>query len=182
VPSEALVPVEGDARLHVDLDGPDDGPLVLFLHGALASGRAFRGQVPALRDRYRVARVDQRGHGKSTHVEEAAWARLDIDVLARDALAVTDALSPRAPAHVVGVSMGGIVAARAASLRGERFASLSLWSAPPRPDPLWMAFFARHPVPTAERALRQADERFRLDAALRARAAPRLARWLAQRP
>ena len=58
---------------------------------------------------------------------------------------MTDALSPRAPAHVVGVSMGGIVAARAASLRGERFASLSLWSAPPRPDPLWMAFFARTP-------------------------------------
>ena len=33
-------------------------------------------------------------------------------------------------------------------------------------------FFAKHPVPAAERALRQADERFRLDAALRERAAP----------
>jgi hypothetical protein len=43
----------------------------------------------------------------------------------------------------------------------------------------WMAFFKRNPVPTAERALRQANERFQLDAALRKRAAPRLARWLA---
>ena len=43
----------------------------------------------------------------------------------------------------------------------------------------FLAFFARNPVPTAERALRQADERFRLDAVLRADAAPRLARWLA---
>jgi hypothetical protein len=44
----------------------------------------------------------------------------------------------------------------------------------------WMAFFKRNPVPTAERALRQANERFQLDAALRKRAAPRLARWLEQ--
>jgi aminopeptidase N len=42
-----------------------------------------------------------------------------------------------------------------------------------------MAFFARHPVPSAERALKQANERFRLDAALRKRAAPALRGWLA---
>jgi aminopeptidase N len=41
-----------------------------------------------------------------------------------------------------------------------------------------MAFFERNPVPTAQRALRQADERFRLDAALRRRAAPALTDWL----
>jgi puromycin-sensitive aminopeptidase len=43
-----------------------------------------------------------------------------------------------------------------------------------------MAFFKRHPVPTAQRALQQADERFRLEAVLRERAAPALARWLSQ--
>jgi len=43
------------------------------------------------------------------------------------------------------------------------------------------AFFRAHPVPTATRALAQADERFGLDARLRARAAPELARWLAER-
>jgi puromycin-sensitive aminopeptidase len=42
-----------------------------------------------------------------------------------------------------------------------------------------MAFFERNPVPTAQRALRQADERFRLDAALRKRAAGALGEWLA---
>ncbi len=44
------------------------------------------------------------------------------------------------------------------------------------------AFFGRNPVPTAQRALRQADERFLLDAALRKRAAPELARWLRAGP
>ena len=42
-----------------------------------------------------------------------------------------------------------------------------------------MSFFAAHPVPTATRALRQADERFRLDARFRKRAGPALRRWLA---
>jgi hypothetical protein len=40
------------------------------------------------------------------------------------------------------------------------------------------AFFRKHPIETAARALAQADERFRLDAALRERAAPALASFL----
>jgi puromycin-sensitive aminopeptidase len=44
-----------------------------------------------------------------------------------------------------------------------------------------LAFFKKHPLPTAARALRQADERFRLDAAFRKRAAPELKKLLARR-
>ena len=43
-----------------------------------------------------------------------------------------------------------------------------------------LAFFKEHPLPTAARALRQADERFRLDAAFRRRAAPELKRMMAR--
>ena len=43
------------------------------------------------------------------------------------------------------------------------------------------AFFRAHPLPTAARALRQALERFRLNAELRRREARGLARWLAAR-
>jgi hypothetical protein len=42
-------------------------------------------------------------------------------------------------------------------------------------------FFRAHPLPTAARALRQALERFSLNAELRRREAPGLARWLAAR-
>jgi puromycin-sensitive aminopeptidase len=45
-----------------------------------------------------------------------------------------------------------------------------------------MRFFAKHPLPTAARALRQADERFALDAAFRERAIPQLRAWLADAP
>jgi puromycin-sensitive aminopeptidase len=40
------------------------------------------------------------------------------------------------------------------------------------------AFFRKHPVPTAARAVRQALERFDLDAELASRTAPELRRWL----
>jgi hypothetical protein len=43
------------------------------------------------------------------------------------------------------------------------------------------SFFAKHPVKTAARALRQADERFRLDTAFWKRAAPELRKWHADR-
>ena len=43
-----------------------------------------------------------------------------------------------------------------------------------------LAFFKKHPLPTAARALKQADERFRLDAAFRKRAAPELKRMMAR--
>jgi puromycin-sensitive aminopeptidase len=44
------------------------------------------------------------------------------------------------------------------------------------------AFFRAHPVPEAARAVKQAIEIFRLNAELRRRTAPGLARWLAGRP
>ena len=127
------------ARLHIDVEGPDGAPVVLFLHGALASGRAFRGQLPVLRDRYRVALPDQRGHGRST-------GEPDFEAMVDDGVRIMDELSPCAPAHLVGASMGGMVAARVASERPDRVATLALLSTPPAPDPKWQAYF-RHMSP-----------------------------------
>jgi hypothetical protein len=42
-------------------------------------------------------------------------------------------------------------------------------------------FFAAHPVPEATRALKQAQEVFRLNGELRRRVTPGLRRWLAER-
>ncbi len=41
-------------------------------------------------------------------------------------------------------------------------------------------FFAKHPLPEAARAVKQSLELFRLNADLRKRTAPGLARWLAR--
>ena len=139
------VHVEG-ARLHVDVDDEGHGPWVLFLHGALAAGAAFRGQRPALRGDFRLAFPDQRGHGRSSHGgADVPWESVRLDQLVRDALALADALSPDAPLHWVGASMGGLVAAHAAARAPHRVASLALLSTPGLPVPERRRFFATTP-------------------------------------
>lgn len=133
------VETDDGARLHVETYGA--GEPVVFLHGALAAGGAFRGQVPSLKERYQALLVDQRGHGRSSRLREDE--AISIERLVRDACAVVDAFGGRA--HVVGASMGGLVAARLAQDHPERVDALALLSTPAGPDEGWMAFFARTP-------------------------------------
>lgn len=115
-----------DVSLHVELDG-GRGPLVVFLHGALAAGAAFRSQRVALRDDVRLAFVDLRGHGASTHLGDAVgWETLTHERMTLDIIGLLDALSPEEPVHFVGASLGGIVAARVCAQRPGRVASLTL--------------------------------------------------------
>ena len=115
-------------ELHVELDGPEDAPLVAFLHGALAAGAAFRSQRIALRERFRLAFVDLRGHGKSTHLGEPGapgWETLDHERMTRDVIELLPQLTD-APAHLVGASMGGILSTRVCAERPDLVASLAL--------------------------------------------------------
>jgi pimeloyl-ACP methyl ester carboxylesterase len=133
------------ARFHVDVEeGP--GPLVLFLHGALASGQAFRGQRASFRGAFRMAFPDLRGHGRSSRGgADVPWESLSQEQMVRDVLALLDALSPGEPAHVVGVSMGGLLGAHAAARAPSRVRSLALVSAPGHLVPARQAFFASTP-------------------------------------
>jgi pimeloyl-ACP methyl ester carboxylesterase len=136
--------VEG-ARFHVEVEeGP--GPLALFLHGALAAGAAFRGQRAAFRGAMRMAFPDLRGHGRSSHGGvDVPWESVTYAQMARDALALMDALSPGEPVHLVGVSMGGLVAAHATAQAPRRVASLALVSTPGLHVPERQRFFAATP-------------------------------------
>lgn len=91
-----------DTRLYYDERGAGD-PL-LFVHGLGSSNRDWAAQADHFAGRYRVLRVDLRGHGQSERGEGpyhiAQFAR-DVAVLLRKRDAV--------PAHVVGLSMGGMV-------------------------------------------------------------------------
>lgn len=128
------------ARLHVEEVG--EGDAILFLHGALATQLAFRGQRAALRDLGRLVFVDQRGHGKSAHGgTDVPWDTIRYDQLIADAHALIDVVSPDAPLHLVGVSMGGMVAANVAHDKPERVRSLALLSTAGRDDGPWRAFF-----------------------------------------
>lgn len=92
-----------DIQIYYDEMGT--GPPLLFVHGLGSSTRDWFEQVDHFKDEYRVIRVDLRGHGRSERSEGpyhiAQFAR-DVAVLLRQLDAT--------PAHVVGLSMGGMVA------------------------------------------------------------------------
>lgn len=103
------------------VDGRADAPAVLFSHGLGLTMAAWDAQVAALRDRFRVVRYDLRGHGAS----DAPAGDYDIATLGVDALAVLDAAAIAA-AHVVGLSLGGMVGMRLAVHAPQRVRRLVL--------------------------------------------------------
>ena len=91
-------------RLAVQLDGPPDAP-VLVLSSSLGTGAGmWEPNVAALARRFRVLRLDTRGHGASDAPDgEYTLARLGADVLD-----VLDAQRVER-AHFCGVSLGGMI-------------------------------------------------------------------------
>ncbi|PEN12347.1 3-oxoadipate enol-lactone hydrolase [Longibacter salinarum] len=110
------ITVDG-ARLYVEEEGA--GEPVILLHGLGSSARDWFKQVPHLADRYRVITLDLRGHGRSDKPEEP----YSIAQFARDVAVVLRQLDAW-PAHVVGLSMGGMVAMQLATDAPELVRSL----------------------------------------------------------
>lgn len=90
-------------RLNVLDEG--EGPVVLFLHGLGGCWRDWAPQLDALRDRYRCIVVEHRGHGRS----EATTGAYSTRLFAADAVRLCELLGVER-AHVVGLSMGGMIA------------------------------------------------------------------------
>jgi pimeloyl-ACP methyl ester carboxylesterase len=97
------------------------GPPLILGHSFLCSGKMWREQVPALARKFRVLNLDLRGHGKSG---EAARPFSLYDAVS-DVVAVLDQLAI-GKAIWCGLSIGGMVAMRAALTCPERVAGLVL--------------------------------------------------------
>jgi aminoacrylate hydrolase len=97
------------------------GDAVLLIQGVGAVGNAWRPQVEALRQRYSVITFDNRGIGASTII----GGTLTIEGMADDALAILNAEGINR-CHVVGHSMGGLIAAQLALMAPRRVKSLAL--------------------------------------------------------
>jgi 3-oxoadipate enol-lactonase len=102
-------------ELHHVVEGPEDAPVVL-LAGSLGSTlEMWDPQVPALTEHFRVVRYDHRGHGKSPVVP----GPFDLADLGGDALELLDRLGVER-AHLVGLSLGGMVSMWMAAHAPER--------------------------------------------------------------
>ncbi|MFO7562352.1 MAG: alpha/beta hydrolase [Enhygromyxa sp.] len=112
-----------DATIHYEVEG--SGPPVLLIQGVGVIGAGWRPQIEKLRDRYTLCAFDNRGIGRSTCRSRPA----SVEQMSADTLALLDELG-WARAHVVGHSMGGLIAEQLGLDAPSRVASLSLLCTP----------------------------------------------------
>ena len=100
--------VEPGVELNIEIDDYTDpwsqAETILMVHGLAESGAAWRGWVPQLARRYRVARVDLRGYGRSTPMP--ANYKWDMARLLDDLAGVIGYLGC-SKVHLIGAKSGG---------------------------------------------------------------------------
>ncbi|WP_442485886.1 alpha/beta fold hydrolase [Aeoliella sp. SH292] len=94
---------------------------MLFIQGVGCAGCAWKPQTDGLREKFDCLRFDNRGIGQSC----GDTKKLTIDEMVNDAIGLLDALNIERT-HVVGHSMGGVVAYELALRHPERVKSLAL--------------------------------------------------------
>jgi len=107
--------------IHYDMFGRRNGEPVLLIQGLGADSRGWLLQRPAIGSRYRGIVFDNRGVGRSGK----PVGSYDLEQMAADAVSVLDAAGIES-AHVIGASMGGVIAQIMAVRYPERVRSLVL--------------------------------------------------------
>ena len=107
------------------LDGPEDGPPLVLIHGLGLSSSLWQAHLPALCARYRVLNYDLFGHGQSRPAERP----LNLSVFA-DQIAGLLEETVMGPAHLVGFSIGGMINRRVAMDHPDLVRSLVILNSP----------------------------------------------------
>ena len=140
------------------------GPLIVLLHGLGGSRISWEPQLAGLSDRFRVAAWDMPGYGASAPLPVPVVRFSDLADAAAGWIRTLGGSAGRA--HVVGISMGGMVAQYLAAAHPDTVASLTLLSTSPafgldgtRPDDWRSARLApldagQQPADFSERVLR----------------------------
>jgi len=125
-PRSRRFPTQDGPGIHV-LDWGGQGPPAVLLHGGSLTARTWDYLALALRAEFRLVALDMRGHGASD------WAHdYSIESFASDVMAVIDGLAIERP-HLVGMSLGGVVACEFALSHPDRTASLVMVDVTSRP-------------------------------------------------
>ncbi len=121
-PAEVSFEVGGGRRLH-GLDWGGGGPDVLLLHANGFCAGAYEPLVASLDGALRCVGLDLWGHGRTP--APVPPAQLTTEAMAADVAAVLDGW-PRRTVHVLGHSLGGVVATLVERLRPQRVGRLVL--------------------------------------------------------
>jgi len=106
--------------LHVRIDGPKDGPAVIFANSLGTDLRLWDKVLPLMPPSLRLIRYDKRGHGLS-----ATGGGETLQDHADDAVAIIEALA-QGPVTFVGLSIGGLIAQTVAHQRPDLVRALVL--------------------------------------------------------
>jgi len=106
-----------DIELYYEIIGK--GEPIVFIHGLGSSGRDWEYQIDYFSNHYQVVVFDVRGHGQS----DKPSSPYSIPQFARDTAQMIKELDI-APTHVVGISLGGMIALQLAVDEGELVRSL----------------------------------------------------------
>lgn len=116
-----------DVRIHFCTAGPDDGPVLLLIHGYPEMSIAWRKMIaPLTAQGYRLVMPDLRGAGGSTRT----LTGYDKGTLAEDLAGVLDSLHIDHPVSVVGHDIGAMVAYAFARRFPERTERLAILASP----------------------------------------------------
>ncbi|HWV83285.1 MAG TPA: alpha/beta fold hydrolase [Hyphomicrobiaceae bacterium] len=122
--------------INYELSGAADGPAVVLHHPLATNLSCWDELTAALEEKYRVLRLDARGHGNS----DAPAGAYAFETLAKDVVDLMTACGME-KASFLGLSMGGMVGQYLGLLHPERFNCLLLVSTSSRiPDeaqPVW---------------------------------------------
>ena len=134
--------------LNYRVDG--EGEPVILIHGVGANLRSWDTVQAALSRRYKAVRMDLRGHGASSPIRE----RYSLERFCADVLEIMDREAIER-AHVVGFSLGGMIARRFAMDHPGRLWGLAILNSPHRRDASAQAAIQQR----VERARRELERR-----------------------
>jgi 3-oxoadipate enol-lactonase len=123
----SMVERDDGAEIWWEAVGPEGAPAVVLIMGLGYPAAMWWRQIPAISSRHRVILLDNRGAG---HTGDVAGAPYAIETMADDVIAVLDAAGEH-EAHLVGLSMGGMIAQEIALTRPELVRSLTVLATHP---------------------------------------------------
>lgn len=131
-------------QMYYELHGQEGKAVVLFIHGLGSSTQDWELQTPYFAGDYQVLLVDIRGHGRSGKPAGPYSVRQ----FAQDVVMLLDQLKID-KAHVVGLSMGGMIAFQMAADYPERMLTMTIANSGPavvartlkERFAIWMRFF-----------------------------------------
>ncbi len=113
-----------DGQVHYRWDGPEDGPVIVLTHGFSTPNFIYQQNVaPLTAAGFRVLRFDHFGRGWS----DRPRMKYNTEFYDRELVELLDGLGITEPVGLVGLSMGGLIAAEFTARHPERVRKLFLF-------------------------------------------------------